>query len=105
LLIDDMVAQLETPAPDEPPNGLVSECNVALADCLEHLRDVGEGDERVGTARDDLHRFSRLLKLVDGPDVLFVMQQIRRVLGRFGVCNAHLLELPAERPGTPDTLE
>ena len=80
-----MVARLETPAEHEPPSGLILECNAALEDCLELLRDGGERDDLVRTARDDLRRLGRILKLVDGADVPFVMRQIRRVLGRFDV--------------------
>ena len=87
-----MVARLETPAGQGPPGRLISECNAALEACLELLRDDGDDDDRVRTARDDLRRLGRILKLVDGPDVPFVMRQIRRVLGRFDACGSSLLE-------------
>jgi len=85
LLIEDVVARLETPARPETPGGLIPECNAALEACLELLRDGGDRDDLVRTARDDLKRLGRLLKLVDGADVPFVLRQIRRVLGRFDV--------------------
>ena len=92
VLVEEVVVRLETPARHESPVELIPECNAALEACLEHLRDLGDGDNRVGTARDDLRRLSRLLKLVDDADVPFVMRQIRRVLGRFDACAGSLLE-------------
>jgi hypothetical protein len=86
LLVDDVVSQLEAPAGNDPAGGFIPECNAALEACLEMMRDVGDGDDRAWTARDDLKRLARLLKLVDGPDVPFVLRQIRRVLGRFDAC-------------------
>jgi len=94
-LVEDAAVQLETSARDEQCGGLIFECNAALEACLEHLRDVGDGDNRVATAktaRDDLKRLSRLLKVVDTADVPFVMRQIRRVLGRFDASGGNLLE-------------
>jgi len=82
-LVEDVVIRLETPAAHRPPGELIPECNAALEACLELLREDGDGDDRVRTALDDLKRLGRLLKLVDGADVSFVMRQIRRVLGRF----------------------
>jgi hypothetical protein len=78
-----VVARLEAPVESAPPDALVVECNAALEACLEALRDAGDRDNLVRTARDDLTRLYRLLKLVDGADVPFVLRQIRRVLGRF----------------------
>lgn len=69
---------------------MVDDCNTALETCLELLRDAGDRDNLVRTARDDLNRLNRLLRLVDGPDVPFVMRQIRRVLGRFDACGGRL---------------
>jgi hypothetical protein len=93
-LAEALVVRLEAPAtgepPGEPPGALVSECNAALEACLELLRDPGDRDDLVRTARADLHRLARLLKLVDGADVPFVMRQIRRVLGRFDACGGRL---------------
>lgn len=86
-LIDDVVSRLEAPAGNDPAGGLILECNAALEACLEMMRDAGDGDDRARTARDDLKRFARLLKLVDGPDVPFVLRQIRRVLGRLDACS------------------
>jgi hypothetical protein len=85
-LVDDVVSQLEAPAGNDLAGGLIPECNAALEACLEMIRDAGDGDDRARTARDDLKRLARLLKLVDGPDVPFVLRQIRRVLGRFDAC-------------------
>ena len=100
-LVEDVAVRLETSARNESPGGLILECNAALEACLEHLRDVSQGDDRVATARtarDDLKRLSRLLKLVDTADVPFVMRQIRRVLGRFDACGGNPSRLGAE-PG------
>lgn len=85
-LVDDVVGRLEAPAGNDPAGGLIPECNAALEACLETMRDAGDCDDRARTARDDLKRLARLLKLVDGPDVPFVLRQIRRVLGRFDAC-------------------
>ena|SRR4249919_1532927 len=82
-LIGDVVARLETPVANEPLSGIVAECNAALEVCLELQRDLGDRDDLVATARDDLKRLARLLTVVDRADVPFVMRQIRRVLGRF----------------------
>lgn len=87
-----MVSRLEAPVGDDPDGGLIPECNAALEACLETMRAVGDGDNRARTARDDLKRLSRLLKLVDGPDVPFVLRQIRRVLGRFDACAGAAVE-------------
>jgi hypothetical protein len=92
-LVEALVVRLEAPATEPagaPPGELVSECNAALEACLELLRDPGDRDDLVRTARADLHRLARLLKLVDGADVPFVMRQIRRVLGRFDACGGRL---------------
>lgn len=86
LLVDDVVSRLEAPAGNNPAGGLIPECNAVLEACLEMMRDADDGDDRVRTAGDDLKRLVRLLMLVDGPDVPFVLRQIRRVLGRFDAC-------------------
>lgn len=90
-LVEDVAARLEAPDGGGLAGGLVPECNAALETCLELLRDPGDRDNLVRTARDDLRRLARLLKLVDGADVAFVMRQIRRVLGRFDACGGRLL--------------
>jgi len=90
-LVEATATQLETSAGDQPPIGLIPECNAALESCLELLRDAGDHDDLVVTARNDLKRFGRILKLVDGPDLIFVMRQIRRVLGRIDACGDDLL--------------
>jgi hypothetical protein len=82
-LIGDVVARLEAPVAGEPLSGIVAECNAALEVCLELQRDVGDRDDLVATAKDDLKRLARLLTVVERADVPFVMRQIRRVLGRF----------------------
>ena len=87
-LIGEVVACLEAPGVpgfDEPLGVAVAECNAALEVCLELQRDVGDRDDLLATARDDLKRLARLLTVVDRADVPFVMRQIRRVLGRFDV--------------------
>jgi hypothetical protein len=90
-LVDNVVDQLEAPMDGETIGILIPECNAALESCLELLRDPGDRDNLVRTARDDLKRLTRLLKLVDGPDVPFVLRQIRRVLGRFDACGGRLI--------------
>jgi hypothetical protein len=87
-LVGDVVARLETSAADKPLGEIVAECNAQLEVCLELHRDVGDRDDLVSTARDDLKRLGRLLMVVDRADVAFVMRQIRRVLGRFDTCAA-----------------
>jgi hypothetical protein len=89
-LVEATATQLEASAGGEPPLGLIPECNAALESCLELLRDAGDHDDLVVTARNDLRRFGRILKLVDGEDLLFIMRQIRRVLGRIDACGDHL---------------
>ena len=90
-LVEATAARLETSAGDEAPIGLIPECNAALESCLEFLRGAGDHDDLVVTARNDLRRFGRILKLVDGADLLFIMRQIRRVLGRIDACGDDLL--------------
>jgi hypothetical protein len=86
-LMGDMVRQLE--ATDGPPlPRMVATCNAALEGCLEAQRDGRDREDREPTARDDLARLARLLTVVDRQDVVFVMRQLRRVLGRFDVCGA-----------------
>ena len=100
-LVDDVVNQLEASVGGPPAKGLLPKCNAALEACLELLRCAderdellrcaNERDELLRTASDDLARLARLLKLVDGPDVPFVLRQIRRVLGRFDACGGGLV--------------
>ena len=82
-LVAYVVVQLETPAGQESPVELIPECTAGLEACLEILRHGAERDALARKARDDLKRLGRLLKLVDGADVLFVVRQIQRVLRRF----------------------
>ena len=90
-LVDEVAARLESAVGDDLAGGLIPGCNAALEACLELLRDPGDRDNLVRTARDDLKRLARLLKLVDGPDIAFVLRQIRRVLGRFDACGGGLV--------------
>lgn len=90
-LVDDVVQRLEVAIEGEPPGEIVPACNAAIEECLERLRGPGARDDLVRTARDDLRRLSRLLKLVDAPDIPFVLRQIRRVLGRFDACGGGLV--------------
>ncbi|HET7499931.1 MAG TPA: hypothetical protein VFK02_02985 [Kofleriaceae bacterium] len=83
-LVEDVASRLEAPTEAASPS-MIFECNAALESCLEALRDASDCDNRVRTAHDDLRRLYRLLKLVDGADVSFVLRQIRRVLGRLDV--------------------
>jgi hypothetical protein len=91
-LVDDMVVRLEASVEDGTAMALVPECNAALEDCLEVLRDAGDRDSQVRAARTDLRRLSRLLKLVGGPDVPFVLRQILRVLDRIDRCGDPVLQ-------------
>ena len=88
-LVDQLVDRLEA-STAESAEAMIVGCNVALESCLELLRDASDRDDLVRTAKDDLQRFARLLKLVDGPDVAFVLRQIRRILGRFDACGGGL---------------
>jgi hypothetical protein len=90
-LVDDAVDRLEAPREAGQAARLVPECHAAVEACLELLRDAGERDDLVRNATDDLKRLARLLKLVDGPDIPFVLREIRRVLGRFDACGGHLV--------------
>jgi hypothetical protein len=85
-LVEVVVSHLETTS-DQPAPGAVAECNAALEVCLEARRDApGRGSVRA--ARDELRRLARLLKVVEHPDSVLVLRQIRRVLGRFDSCGA-----------------
>jgi hypothetical protein len=77
-LVGAAVTQLETGA---PPHHVVAECNAALEGCLEAQRDARE--DRAPSSTDDLRRLARLLAVAERGDVVFVMRQIRRALGRF----------------------
>lgn len=85
-LVGNVARQLD--AAGATPHHAVAECNAALEGFLEARRDPRGAEDRAADARDDLRRLARLLTVVDGDDVVFVMRQIRRVLGRFDVCGA-----------------
>jgi hypothetical protein len=85
-LVEDVVTHLETTA-DQPLPGAVAECNAALEMCLEARREA-PGRGSTVAARDELRRLARLLKVVEQPDSVLVLRQIRRVLGRFDSCGA-----------------
>jgi hypothetical protein len=85
-LVDSVVTHLETTA-DQPLPGAVAECNAALETCLEARREVPSRGSTVA-ARDELRRLARLLKIVEPPDSVLVLRQIRRILGRFDSCAA-----------------
>jgi hypothetical protein len=87
-IVSNVVANLETPSIDEPLSKIVGECNAALEVCLEGQRDLGDRDDAVMTASDELKRLARLLMVVDRTDVVIIMRQIRRVLGRFDTSDA-----------------
>jgi len=82
-LVGDVVSQLERARAGEPLQRMVAECNAALEGCLEAQRDGREREDREATATDDLKRLVGLLAVAERTDVVFVMRQIRRVLGRF----------------------
>jgi hypothetical protein len=84
-LVGDVVSQLERSPADPPLQRMVAECNAALEGCLEAQRDGRDREDREPTACDDLKRLAGLLTVADRADVVFVMRQIRRVLGRFDV--------------------
>lgn len=90
-LVDDAVDLLEATREAGSAARLVPACHAAVEACLELLRYAGERDELVRNATEDLKRLARLLKLVDGPDIPFVLREIRRVLGRFDACGGHLV--------------
>jgi hypothetical protein len=87
-LVGDVVSQLERSPTGQPLQQMVAECNAALEGCLEAQRDARDREDRALTARDDLKRLAGLLAVADHADVVFVMRQIRRVLGRFDVRGA-----------------
>ncbi len=87
-LVGNVVSNLETPSVHEPLSKVVAECNAALEGCLEAQRDLGDRDEVMMTASDELKRLARLLMVVDRTDVVIIMRQIRRVLGRFDTADA-----------------
>jgi len=97
-LVEDVIIRLEAPAGEAALFGIVPECNAALEACLELLRDAGDRDELLRTATNDLRRLNRLLKLVDGADLPFIMRQLRRVLGRFDAAAGSVFE---DRRGAP----
>jgi hypothetical protein len=90
-LVDDTVDQLEASRDAGPAAKLVPGCQAAVEACLELLRDASDRSVLVRNATDDLKRFAKLLKLVDGPDTAFFLREIRRVLGRFDACGGHLV--------------
>ena len=85
-LVEGVVTHLETNA-DQPLPGAVAECNAVLETCLEARREA-PGRGSTAAARDELRRLARLLKVVEPPDSVLVLRQIRRVLGRFDSCAA-----------------
>jgi hypothetical protein len=87
-LVGNVVTNLEEPSMHEPLSKVVAECNAALEGCLEAQRDFGDRDDAVMTASDELKRLARLLMVVDRTDVVIIMRQIRRVLGRFDAPDA-----------------
>jgi hypothetical protein len=88
-LVGNVVANLEAPAAHEPLRKVVSECNAALEAALDAHRDSCDRDESPTSASDELKRLSRLLMVVDRADVVIVMRQIRRVLGRFDALGSY----------------
>lgn len=84
-LVGDVVTQLEAGA---SPHHVVAECNAALEGCLEAQREGRAREDRESSPADDLRRLARLLAVADRADVVFVLRQIRRALGRFDVCGA-----------------
>jgi hypothetical protein len=87
-LVGNVASLLEDAPQAAPLQRMVAECNAALEGCLEAQRDGRDREDREATARDDLARLARLLAVADRDDVVFVMRQIRRVLGRFDACGA-----------------
>ncbi len=84
-LVGDVVTQLERAPAGPPLQRMVAECNAALEGCLEAQRDGRDREDLETTAHDDLKRLVGLLAVADRAEVVFVMRQIRRVLGRFDV--------------------
>lgn len=87
-LVGDVVSQLERAPAGAPLQRMVAECNAALEGCLEAQRDGRDREDRETTATDDLKRLVGLLAVAERTEVVFLMRQIRRVLGRFDVCGA-----------------
>jgi len=87
-LVGNVVANLEASTAHEPLRRVVAECNTALEAALDAQRDFCDRDARTITASDELKRLSRLLLVVDRADVVIIMRQIRRVLGRFDTSDA-----------------
>jgi hypothetical protein len=87
-LVGDVASQLESAPAGERVQAMVAECNAALEGCLEAQRDGRDREDREPTARDDLRRLADLLAVADHAEAVFVMRQIRRVLGRFDVRGA-----------------
>jgi hypothetical protein len=87
-LVGNVVTSLETSSVHGHLSKAVAECNTALEACLEAQRDFCDSEESAITASDELKRLARLLTVVDRADVVIVMRQIRRVLGRVDASDA-----------------
>lgn len=87
-LVGDVVSQLERSPRGRPLQMMVAECNAALEGWLEAQRDPRDREDHETTASDDLNRLVGLLAVADRTEVVVIMRQIRRVLGRFDVCGA-----------------
>lgn len=87
-LVGNVVSNLEGLAAQEPLGKVVAECNAALEAALDAQREFCDRDESMITTSDELKRLSRLLMVVDRADVVIIMRQIRRVLGRFDAPDA-----------------
>ena len=87
-LVGNVVSNLEGLGAQEPLGKVIAECNAALEAALDAQREFCDRDESMITTSDELKRLSRLLMVVDRADVVIIMRQIRRVLGRFDTPDA-----------------
>jgi hypothetical protein len=83
-LVGEVITRLEAPAVEPLPE-VIARCNAALEGYLETQRTGKNGDDEdpAITARSELPRLLRLLRLVDRADAPLVVRAIRRVLARF----------------------
>jgi hypothetical protein len=78
-LVDEVVACLDQPDPDDAPvRAAVARCTTELESYLEDQR---AREQRVAAAQDELRGLAHQLRS-DRPDGTLVVRRIRRVLGR-----------------------
>jgi hypothetical protein len=78
-LVDEIVACLDRPDPDDAPvSAAVARCTTEIESYLEDQR---AREQRAAAAQDELRGLARQLRS-DRPDGALVVRRIRRVLGR-----------------------